>query len=131
MSFGASAQKVSVSDAWARATLPAQTVGAAYLKITSDEDARLVGVKSSAAKTGEIHSMRHEEGVMRMRKLDALPLPAGQSVALEPGGDHIMLLDLRRPLQAGQTIDIELLIERAGQRKSMAVQAKVKAVAQD
>jgi copper(I)-binding protein len=120
------AQQIEVTDAWARATVPGQTVGAVYMQLRSAKAARVVGVKTPAARRAEIHTSSHEGGVMRMRKLPALELPAGQSVALEPGGNHLMLFDLRRPLKTGERVKLTLVIERAGKRVDQLVEAEVR-----
>jgi copper(I)-binding protein len=79
----------------------------------------------------EIHEMKMEGDLMRMRALEAgLPLPAGQAVQLRPGGYHIMLMGLKQPLNAGDTVPVTLVIEGAkGQRETLELQAVVRAVA--
>jgi len=119
---------VDVKDAWVRATVPGQKVAGAYLEIRSGSAARLVGVRSPVAKSAEIHSMSNEGGMMKMRHLDALDLPAGQSVRLEPNGNHIMLFDIKQPLEAGARVPLTLIIEQKGKKKSVKVQAEVRAV---
>jgi copper(I)-binding protein len=119
-----------VKDAWVRATVPGQKVAGAYLEIRSRSAARLVGVRSPAAKSAEIHSMSNDGGVMKMRHLDALALPAGQSVRLEPNGNHIMLFDIKQPLEAGARVPLTLIIEQNGKKKSLEVQAEVRAVSE-
>jgi copper(I)-binding protein len=119
---------VEVKDAWVRATVPGQKVAGAYLEIQSRSAARLVGARSPVAKSAEIHSMSNDGGVMKMRHLDALDLPAGQSVRLEPNGNHIMLFDIKQPLEAGARVPLTLIIEQKGKRKSVEVQAEVRAV---
>ena len=73
---------VKVSGAWARATMPGQEVAAVYMQLRSDVRARLVGIKTSAAKTAELHEMSNEGGVMRMRQVASLDLPAGKQSGL-------------------------------------------------
>ena len=97
-----------------RPTPVGRDITGCYLTLTSAADDRLVGVSSPEAARGEIHEMKTEDGVMRMRELtDGLPLAAGQAVHLRPGGDHIMLFGLTRPLVAGDTIDLTLTFEKA------------------
>ena len=122
------AEVVDVKDAWVRATVPGQKVAGAYLEIRSGSAARLVGVRSPVAKSAEIHSLSNDGGVMTMRHLDALDLPAGQSVRLEPNGNHIMLFDIKQPLEAGARVPLTLIIEQKGKKKSVEVQAEVRAV---
>lgn len=115
VSATAQAGTVVVSEPWARASVAGQRVGAAYLNITSSKAAKLIQAESPAAGVVEIHTMRMREGVMEMRKLESLPLPAAETVQLKPGGLHLMLLDLKAPLVAGQKIDIRLSVQRDGQ----------------
>jgi copper(I)-binding protein len=122
----AHAQAVQVSDAWVRATVPGQKVAAAYMTLRSSAAARLVGVKTKAARSAEIHSMSHEGGVMKMRRLESLELPAGQEVALEPGGNHIMLFDPVKPLEEGQRVALKLVVEQGGKRAEVSVDAPVR-----
>src|SRR3954454_11249949 len=103
------ASPLEVTDAWVRATVPGQPVAGAYLTIRSASAAKLVGVRSLVARSAEIHSMTDEGGVMRMRKLDALALPAGEPVELKSGGNHIMLLEIKRQLNAGETVPLTLM----------------------
>jgi hypothetical protein len=122
---------IEVEGAWARATVPGQTVGGVYLQIRSSVPAQIVRVTTSDAKSAEIHSMSQEGGVMKMRQLDRLELPAGQTVTLEPGGNHIMLLDLRKPLKPGERVRLTLVIQRPGKKISVPVVAEVKPIAPD
>jgi copper(I)-binding protein len=110
------ADAIRVLDPWARATVPGQKVGGVYMEIVSPRDARLVGVASPAAGTAEVHSMTMDGGTMRMRAVEALDLPAGTPVKLAPGGYHVMLFDLKKPLVAGQKVPLTLVIEETGKR---------------
>jgi hypothetical protein len=115
-----------VTGAWVRATVPGQQVAGAYLTIRSARAAKLVGVRSAVAKSAEIHSMSNDGGVMRMRKLDGLALPAGERVALEPGGNHIMLLDIERQLQPGEKVPLTLIVSQDGKKQAVKVEAEVR-----
>ena len=107
------AAAVRAEQPWARATAPQQKVGGAYVTLTSPADDRLVGVSSPVAGRAEVHEMRMDGNVMRMRELtDGLALPAGKPVALAPGGHHIMLMDLKQPLVAGQVIPVQLRFQQ-------------------
>ena len=99
---------VEISNAWARSTAPGQEVGAAYMSLKSTMAAKLLEVKSPIAESVEIHEMSMNNGVMKMRMLDVLDLPAGKTVKLEPGGFHLMLIDLKKPLRAGDAIEISM-----------------------
>jgi periplasmic copper chaperone A len=120
--------QVEVDNAWARATVPGQKVAGVYLEIRAGQPAKLVGVRSPAAGSAEIHSMSNAGGVMKMRRLEHLDLPAGQSVRLAPGGNHIMLLDIKRPLQPGERVPVVLIVEQKGRKKWIQLQAEVRPV---
>lgn len=123
--------QVKVNDAWVRATAPGQPVAGAYLKITSAQAAALVAVHSPVAGRAEIHEMKMDGGVMRMRPVARVGLPAGGTVALQPGGYHVMLMNLEKPLRPGDTVPITLVIEgHDGKRRDVEVKAEVRGVAQ-
>ena len=82
---------ISIKDAWVRPSHPGQDVGAAYMTLTSTQDVTLVRVESDVSNSIEIHSMTMQNGVMKMRMLDTLDLPANKAVELAPGGFHLML----------------------------------------
>lgn len=100
--------EITISDNWVRATAEGQEVGAAYMTITSTSDTNLVKVESSVSNSVEIHSMRMENGVMKMRMLEALALKANTPNKLAPGGFHLMLFDLKKPLMAGKQVTFTL-----------------------
>ena len=119
-----SSEPVSVEDAWARVSPAGVTTGAAYFKITSENDDSLIGVSVSTdiAHHAEIHEVVHSmemsddgmhDGAMSMQEIESLPLPAGSPVRLAPGGYHVMLIDLVEPLQLGLTFDLTLDFETA------------------
>ncbi len=122
----AAAPAISIEDGWARATLPGQTSSAAYFTIRNSGGAdRLLSVSSSAA-TASLHLASMEEGVMRMRSLDSLEIPAGSTVVLKPGGTHVMLMDLKQPLATGMTLPLDLEFETSGvQRVTATVRSAV------
>lgn len=125
VSVFASAQ-VTVKEPWVRATAPHQIATGAFMQITSAKDARLVAAASPAG-TVEIHEMRMENHVMKMRQIDALALPAGQMVALKPGGYHLMLTKLAQPLKEGGTVALRLTVEYADRtRETVDVNAPVR-----
>jgi hypothetical protein len=120
-------KSVSITKAWARATPGGATVGAAYGEIRNDgaEADTLVSATSPAAGRVEIHTHAHEDGVMKMRRLEKLEIPAKGSVTLAPGGHHIMLFDLAGPLKAGDRLSLTLTFEKAG---ALSAEAEVAAV---
>ena len=118
---------VTVNEAWTRATVPAQKVAGVYFDIESSTDARLVGVQTDLTDAAEIHNMSMEDGVMRMREISVVKLPAGKTVNFNPGGYHVMLFDLPRQLQASEQIALELVVEDAnGERSEVAVTVQVR-----
>ena len=127
----ATAAGLEITGAWARATLPGQTVAGVYMRIRSNVRGKVVSVKSVAAKAAELHQMTQEGGVMKMRRLESLDLPAGKPVALEPGGVHVMLLDIRKRLKPGDRVHLVLTVEQQGKRQELPVEAVVQAVLQD
>ncbi len=108
----ASAQGVTASRAWARASPPGQDVASAYVTLTSAAADRLTGVSTPAGQA-TLHTMTMNGAVMRMREISAVPLPAGQPVTLGPAADHIMLEHLTHPLRAGQTFTLHLTFAHA------------------
>lgn len=108
------AADIKVDGAWARATAPGQEVAMADLSITSDQPAQLVGITSPVCKTVEIHSMTHDNGMMKMRQVQSLDLPAGKRVNLGLGGYHLMLIGLKTPLKLGDSVPLTLNIKGAG-----------------
>jgi copper(I)-binding protein len=123
------AQPVTVSEPWARATVPGQKATGAFMKITAQQSSKLIAVSSPAAGVTEIHEMKMDKDVMRMSAVHALDLPAGQAVELKPGGYHVMLMDLQRPLADKSTIPMTLTFEDAkGQKSRMEVQVPVRAM---
>ena len=109
----AHAQTVEVQDAWARTTVPGQKASGAFMKLTARESTRLVGVSSPVAGVAEVHEMKMDGDVMRMRAMTGLDLPAGQTVELKPGGYHVMLLDLKVALRKDSSIPLTLVFKNA------------------
>jgi copper(I)-binding protein len=106
-----------IGQPWARATPKGATIGGGYLKITNKgaEPDRLVGGSSPVAGRFEIHEMTMVDGVMKMRPLaNGLEIKPGQTLELKPGGLHVMLVGLKQPLEAGQTLKGTLVFEKAG-----------------
>jgi len=122
------AANISVTDAWARATMPGQPVSGAYMQIQSDADARLLSVSSSVVPRVEVHEMSMDGGVMRMREVKSIELPKGKTVSLEPGGFHIMLMNLKKPIAAGDIIPLTLVVESDGKRQTVEVKAEARAM---
>jgi periplasmic copper chaperone A len=115
---------VSIQNAWVRPTSAGQEVGAAYMTLTSNQDVNLVHVDSDVTKNIEIHSMVMKNGVMKMRMLESLPLKATTPYKLEPGGFHLMLFDLKKPLTEGAQVNLELTFKN---QKNVEFKQKIKA----
>lgn len=106
-------QAVDVQGAWARGTVQGQKATGAFMVLTAKESTRLVGVASPVAGVAEVHEMAMEGDVMKMRAIAGLDLPAGKAVELKPGGYHVMLMDLKLPLQKDTTIPVTLMFKNA------------------
>lgn len=102
---------IDVRSAWAWPTVAGQTGTGAFMHLTSKDGARVIGASSAVAGVVEIHEMAMVGNVMRMRPIVSLDLPPGSTVELKPGGHHMMLMDLKRPLAAGEKIKVELRLE--------------------
>ena len=121
--------QTTVQDPWVRATVPQQKATGLFARITSAAGGRIVGASSPLAGVVEIHEMAMDGNVMKMRAVPALELPAGKPVELKPGGYHVMLMDLKQQLKAGDTVSVSLVVERAGgQRETVEVSAPVRAM---
>jgi copper(I)-binding protein len=127
MALAVAAEPVIVRDAWVRATVPGQTVAGAYMDLTSAQPAALVAAETSAAARAELHTMAMEGGVMKMRPIEKIELPARQTVSLKPGGLHVMLVGVKREIRAGERIPLKLTVQDAkGARSTLQVEAIVK-----
>ncbi len=105
--------QVKVEQAWARATVQGQKATGAFMKITAAQATQLVAVSTPAAGVAEIHEMKMDGGVMKMRAMPALDLPANQAVELKPGGYHLMLMDLKTPLVKDGSLALTLTFRDA------------------
>lgn len=104
---------VKVEGAWARASVQGQKATGAFMRLTAQDGARLVRAESPAAGITEVHEMKMEGDIMKMRAVPALDLPAGKTVELKPGGYHVMLLDLKAPLAKGASVPLTLVFQDA------------------
>lgn len=120
------AEPVGVKDAWVRMPAPGQTVAGAYMTLTARSQSALVSVASPVAARGELHSMTMEGGVMKMRDVERIDIAAGRTITLEPGGLHVMLVDLKRQLKPGEKAPLTLTVQRAdSSRAALTVEAEV------
>jgi copper(I)-binding protein len=124
LAASASHAQVTVDKPWVRTTVAQQTTSAAYLTITSAQDGKLVAASSPLATSVEVHEMKMDGDLMRMRSVDALALPAGKPVEMKAGGFHMMLMGLKAPLKTGDVVPIKLVVEDAkGKRQTVDVKA--------
>ena len=126
----AQAESVQIRDGWVRSTVPGQKGSGAFMKITAKEGVRLTGVSSPVAGVAEVHEMKMEGDVMKMRAVPVLELAAGSTVELKPGGYHLMLMDLKQSLTVGSTVPVTLMFRDAkGAERRVEVKLPVAAAA--
>lgn len=120
------AGSLAIGHPYARATAAGQTIGGGFMKFTNDGAAadKLLAASAPVAGSVELHTMRMEGDVMRMRQVDAIELPPGATVELKPGGLHMMFIGLKQPLKAGDKFPLTLRFEKAGE---VTVQVNVEA----
>jgi len=121
----ASSELITVTNAWVRAMPPSFKHTAAYLTINngSSEKIRLIGVKTDAAVTGELHTMDLANGQMKMKQIDRIVVQKNDSIDLKPGGKHIMLIGLNRPLNEGDKVSLTLIFDK-DVKKELLVEVK-------
>ncbi len=107
---------LTISDAWSRETTPAQKAGAGYMIVRNagSSDDRLVAAAAAVAERVELHTHIMEDGVAKMRQVEAIDVPAGGEAKLAPGGLHIMFIGLTGPLEEGTSFPLTLTFENAG-----------------
>ncbi len=120
---------VKVDDAWVRGTVATQKATGAFMRLTPSANARLVAAQSPVAGVVEIHEMAMENDVMKMRQVSGLDLTAGRTLELKPGGYHVMLMDLKQPLKAGDSVPLTLVFEDGAKKRfTQEIQAPVTAL---
>jgi copper(I)-binding protein len=127
------AQTVKVEDPWVQATVAGQKATAAFMKLTADAPVKLTGGKTPVAPVVEIHEMVMEGDVMKMRAIDGgLPLEAGKTMELKPGGYHVMLIDLPKAVEVGQRVPLTLIFtDTEGKEFTVEVEAPVRPLKRD
>ena len=119
--------QVQVKDPWVRATVPQQKVSGAFMQLFSPRATRLVEVRSPVAGAVEIHETAMENGILRMRPVPGVNLPAGGTIELKPGARHVMLMDLKKQLKEGESVPITLVLEgKDKKRETVEVKATVR-----
>lgn len=103
--------QVTVSEPWVRATVPQQKATGAFMNLSATTSSRLVSAKSPVAGVVEIHEMAMDNGIMKMRAIPGIEIPAGQTLSLKPGGYHVMLIDLKQQIKDGETVPLTLVFE--------------------
>jgi copper(I)-binding protein len=118
---------VKIDDVWVRGTVAQQRATGAFMRLTAQRDTRLVAASSPIAGVVEIHEMSMEQGVMKMRAIAGLDLPAGKTVELKPGGYHVMLMDLKAPV--ADPVPLTLMFEsQGGQREQVELKVPARAL---
>ena len=115
-----SSDSIAISQAWSRATPGGAQVAGGYLTIKNNGPAadRLLGGSTDAAAKVEVHEMATKDGVMTMREVkDGVPVAPGATVKLAPGGFHLMLVNVKKPLKQGDVVNVTLNFEKAGQKQ--------------
>ncbi|UTL82912.1 copper chaperone PCu(A)C [Pseudomonas putida] len=121
--------QTTVSDAWVRASVPHQQSTGAFMTLTASSDSKLIGVASPVAKTVQVHEMTMNGDVMGMKQVEAVQLPAGKPVSLDPNGNHVMLMGLTQQVKEGDKVPLTLTVEDAkGGKETLEVQAEVRAL---
>lgn len=122
--------QVTVKDAWVRATVAQQKATGAFMQLQSSQDAKLISAQSPVAGVVEVHEMAMDGGIMKMRAVPSLALPAGKAVDLKPGGYHVMLMDLKGQVKDGDTVPVTLVVEgQDGKRQNIEIKASARMAA--
>lgn len=126
LAAGAQTAQVTAERAWVRPTVQGQATTGAYLTLNASEPLTLVGASTPVAGATEVHEMRMEGEVMKMRHVDSIPLAPGKPLELKPGGYHLMLMQLRTPLQPKARVPLTLTFRNAaGATSTLSVSAEV------
>lgn len=122
--------EVAVEEPWVRATVPNQPATGAFMRLVANEDVKLVRVSSPVAAKTELHEMTMKDGVMTMKPLASLELPAGRPVVLDTHGYHIMLINPKEQIEEGATVPLTLtVVDDDGNETSVKVDAPVRPLA--
>ena len=120
----AASEPIKVTGGWVRSTVAGQKGSGAFMKITAKEAVQLTGVSSPVAGVAEVHEMKMDGDVMKMRAVPVLDLPSGSTVVLKPGGYHLMLMDLKQSLTVGSTVPVTLMF-RDGKGAERRIEVKL------
>jgi copper(I)-binding protein len=120
---------ITIDHPYARATVAGQPAGGGYMKlVNAGGNDKLLSATADVSKSVELHEMKMEGGLMRMRQVDGIELQAGKTVEIKPGGFHVMFIGLKAPLKAGDKFPVKLKFEKAGE---VTVEMKVEAPGAD
>ena len=110
-------ESVAITGAYTRATAPGQQVAGGFMKIDNKGNVadQLVSASSPAAGEVQLHEMSMEGNVMKMRQVKDIPVPANGAVELKPGGLHLMFMNIKAPLAAGESVPVKLKFAKAGE----------------
>lgn len=121
------AADLEVKAPWVRSTVPGQPATGAFMTLSSKQGVTVVGASTPAAGIAEVHEMKQENGIMKMRALRVLEVPAGGTVQLAPGSYHVMLMDLKQDMKPGDTIPLTLKLKsKDGKKQTVTVKAEVR-----
>lgn len=128
LSSGAAlAADIEVKTPWVRGTVTGQKATGAFMEVSSQSGIALVGASSPVAGVTEIHEMKMDGGMMKMRATPRLEVPAGKPLSLAPGGYHVMLMDLKQQLKKGDTVPLTLQVEGKDKKiETIEVKAEVR-----
>ena len=110
---------IEIKAPWVRGTVAGQMATGAFMEVTSKSGATLVGAASPVAGVTEVHEMKMDGGVMKMRAVPRLDLPAGKPVILGPGGYHVMLMNLKQTIKTGDSVPLTLQFEGKDRKVEM------------
>lgn len=121
---------LSVDQVWARATPGGAKTGAVYLTVVNGtgSDDKIVGASTPAAREAQFHTTIDDNGIMKMRELESIEIKAGATVTLKPGGTHVMLVGLAKPLKPGDSFPLTLEFEKGGKKELMVAVTKAGAM---
>lgn len=126
--LGHAQDNVAIINPWIKATYPGQNISAGYMTLTSVNHVSLVKIESDVSDSVEIHTMKMENNVMKMRMLPSLELIAGKPYKLEPSSYHLMLFDLKKPLVDAQIVNLALTFKN---KQGVEFKQSIKAVVRD
>lgn len=121
--------QITATEPWVRATVPQQKATGFFVQLQSAKDSKLVSASSPLTPTVEVHEMTMHDNIMKMRQIPALDLPAGKTVELKPGGYHVMMMNLKQQVKAGDTVPVTLVFEDPdGKQQTLEIKAPVRAL---